>query len=40
MDDCELFTAETLSMAVIVLIVGMCLAEDRLAPLYPGSSAS
>src|SRR6266516_926482 len=27
----ELFTAEALSMAVIVLIVGMCLAEDRLA---------
>src|SRR4030095_9848824 len=31
----ELFTAETLSMAVIVLIVGMCLAEDRLAPFVP-----
>ena len=31
----ELFTAETLSMAVIVLIVGICLAEDRLAPFVP-----
>ena len=31
----DLFTAETLSMAVIVLIVGMCLAEDRLAPFVP-----
>ena len=31
----ELFAAETLSMAVIVLIVGMCLAEDRLAPFVP-----
>src|SRR5437879_12396629 len=31
----ELFTAEALSMAVIVLIVGMCLAEDRLAPFVP-----
>src|SRR2546426_11206812 len=31
----ELFTAEALSMAVIVLIVGMCLAEDRLAPVVP-----
>ena len=31
----ELFAAETLSMAVIVLIVGICLAEDRLAPFVP-----
>jgi glycerol uptake facilitator protein/aquaporin Z len=31
----DLFTAESLSMAVIVLIVGMCLAEDRLAPFVP-----
>jgi len=31
----ELFTAETLSMGLIVLIVGMCLAEDRLAPFVP-----
>jgi glycerol uptake facilitator-like aquaporin len=31
----ELFTAETLSMGFIVLIVGMCLAEDRLAPFVP-----
>ena len=31
----ELFAAETVSMAVIVLIVGMCLAEDRLAPFVP-----
>jgi len=31
----ELFTAETLSMGLIVLIVGMCLAEDRLPPFVP-----
>src|SRR5215510_12817596 len=31
----ELFGAETLSMAVIVLIVGICLAEDRVARFVP-----
>ena len=31
----ELFTAETLSMAVIVLIVGICLADDRVARFVP-----
>ena len=31
----ELFAAETLSMAVIVFIVGTCLAVPRLAPLVP-----
>jgi len=31
----ELFTAETLSMGLIVLIVGICLAEDRLASFVP-----
>ena len=31
----ELFAAETLSMAVIVFIVGACLAVPRLAPLVP-----
>jgi glycerol uptake facilitator-like aquaporin len=31
----DLFTAETLSMAVIVLVVGICLAWDRLAPFVP-----
>ena len=31
----ELFAAETVSMAVIVLVVGICLAEDRLAPFVP-----
>ena len=30
-----LFVAETLSMAVIVLLVGVCLAEPRLAPFVP-----
>ena len=31
----ELFAAEAVSMAVIVLIVGICLAEHRLAPFVP-----
>jgi glycerol uptake facilitator protein/aquaporin Z len=31
----SLFVAETLSMAVIVLIVGLCLAVHRLAPFVP-----
>jgi glycerol uptake facilitator-like aquaporin len=31
----ELFAAETVSMVVIVLIVGILLAEDRLAPFVP-----
>jgi glycerol uptake facilitator-like aquaporin len=31
----ELFVAETLSMAFIVLLVGVCLAAPRLAPLVP-----
>jgi glycerol uptake facilitator-like aquaporin len=31
----ELFAAETLSMAVIVFIVGICLAVPRLAPFVP-----
>jgi glycerol uptake facilitator-like aquaporin len=31
----ELFAAETLSMAVIVFIVGLCLAVRRLAPFVP-----
>src|SRR5258708_16333020 len=31
----ELFTAETLSMAVIVLLVGGCRGEDRPAPVRP-----
>ena len=31
----ELFAAETVSMAVIVLIVGICLAEDRVARFVP-----
>ena len=31
----SLFVAETLSMAVIVLLVGVCLAEPRLAPFVP-----
>jgi glycerol uptake facilitator-like aquaporin len=30
-----LFTAETVSMAIIVLLVGFCLAVPRLAPLVP-----
>jgi glycerol uptake facilitator-like aquaporin len=31
----ELFAAETVSMAVIVLIVGICLADDRVARFVP-----
>ena len=31
----ELFTAETLSMAVIVFLVGLCLAVPRMAPRVP-----
>jgi glycerol uptake facilitator protein/aquaporin Z len=33
--DAELFIAEALSMAVIVLLVGICLARPRLAPFVP-----
>jgi glycerol uptake facilitator-like aquaporin len=33
--DAELFVAETVSMAFIVFLVGVCLAAPRLAPLVP-----
>ena len=35
----SLFVAETLSMAVIVLLVGVCLAVPRLAPFVPSEAA-
>ena len=36
----ELFAAETVSMAVIVLIVGICLADDRVARFVPSRKPS